>query len=365
MTTRPRSLSALIALILLCLALPKPAHAQRWLERWGRFRVAGPNERNHQTVKTAFREVVAPTADSVVWVLSAGTQVAHGSIVDASGLVLTKASELKGDLTCQLADGKRLHAKQVSRDVLNDLALLQLEDVKQPLTPLRWRQSPIGVGSWVVSVGMGQLPMGTGVVSNTPRRIPRHIPYLGVMMESVDQQVVIMNVLDDSAADSAGLEAGDIVVEVDGRRTPSQRSVQQAIRRHRPGDTIVLKIQRKKDGEESEGGAKDSGDADASTESAVEFESLELKAVLGDREEANGEQAKLGGPLSTRRGGFPLALQHDTILEPKDVGGPLVDLNGETVGINIARAGRVETYALPASEVQALLTQLKAKARIE
>src|SRR5262249_11927645 len=40
-------------------------------------------------------------------------------------------------------------------------------------------------------------------------------------------------------------------------------------------------------------------------------------------------------------------------------GGPLVDLDGKTVGINIARAGRTETYAIPSEEVQALLADLK------
>ena len=40
--------------------------------------------------------------------------------------------------------------------------------------------------------------------------------------------------------------------------------------------------------------------------------------------------------------------------------GPLVDLDSKTIGINIARAGRVETYALPAETILALLPDLKA-----
>ena len=42
-----------------------------------------------------------------------------------------------------------------------------------------------------------------------------------------------------------------------------------------------------------------------------------------------------------------------------DCGGPLVDLSGKVIGINIARAGRTETYALPADVVQALLGPLE------
>ena len=66
----------------------------------------------------------------------------------------------------------------------------------------------------------------------------------------------------------------------------------------------------------------------------------------------------LGGPLSNRRNGFPLAIQHDTVLRPRDCGGPLVDLTGSVVGINIARASRVATFAIPAGTIQSLLPNM-------
>jgi serine protease Do len=71
-------------------------------------------------------------------------------------------------------------------------------------------------------------------------------------------------------------------------------------------------------------------------------------------------QDRMGSTLSNRRGGFPFILQHDSILKHTDCGGPLVDLDGQVVGINIARAGRVETYAIPADEVRLLLPNLMA-----
>ena len=63
--------------------------------------------------------------------------------------------------------------------------------------------------------------------------------------------------------------------------------------------------------------------------------------------------------LSNRRSGFATFLQHDTVIKPRDCGGPLVDLEGKTVGINIARAGRVESYAIPSELVKAVLPELK------
>ena len=66
---------------------------------------------------------------------------------------------------------------------------------------------------------------------------------------------------------------------------------------------------------------------------------------------------RMGGELSDMRSGFPLALQHDCPIEPNACGGPLVNLDGEVVGINIARAGRIKSYALPSHVIEELLKQ--------
>ena len=63
--------------------------------------------------------------------------------------------------------------------------------------------------------------------------------------------------------------------------------------------------------------------------------------------------------MSKKRGGFPVILQHDTVIKPTDCGGPLVDLDGKAVGINIARAGRTESYAIPTEAVLGLIADLK------
>ena len=72
----------------------------------------------------------------------------------------------------------------------------------------------------------------------------------------------------------------------------------------------------------------------------------------------------MGGALSKRAEDFELALQHDTVLEPWQCGGPLINLEGKAVGINIARAGRVASYALPASLVKRVVDELRTKAKV-
>jgi serine protease Do len=53
----------------------------------------------------------------------------------------------------------------------------------------------------------------------------------------------------------------------------------------------------------------------------------------------------------------PEALQASAF-SPKDCGGHLVNHGGQVVGVNIARAGRTESYAIPASEALSVLYDL-------
>ena len=71
------------------------------------------------------------------------------------------------------------------------------------------------------------------------------------------------------------------------------------------------------------------------------------------------EQQNLGGPLSSRRSGFQSVLQHDTVLRPEQCGGPILNTKGQAIGINIARATRVASYALPASVIVEVIDEMK------
>ena len=69
---------------------------------------------------------------------------------------------------------------------------------------------------------------------------------------------------------------------------------------------------------------------------------------------------QMGTSISARRDGFPAVIQHDSPLTANTCGGPLVSLEGKVIGINIARSGRVESFALPSDVVQSYLEDLKA-----
>jgi serine protease Do len=301
--------------------------------------------RNGPKVLQAFREVVAKPREHTVRILADSREVAYGTIVEADGLILTKASELHGKITCRLADGKVLEAKIIASHDPFDLALLKVEAADLPTA--QWRAGKeVKVGQWVASVGTGTEPMGVGFVSVATRKFklgdqpPKFFNpkagWLGVLLDDAPQGAKIKQVVPGSPAQKASLKDNDIVIEAAGRKIDSFPVLIATIQRFKNGDMVSLKI--KRNGED-----------------------LELVATLGKAppQVLGNPQETMGTTLSKRRGEFPAILQHDTGLKPEDCGGPLVDLDGKTVAINISRSGRTETFAIPAEEVQAVLADLK------
>ena len=75
-------------------------------------------------------------------------------------------------------------------------------------------------------------------------------------------------------------------------------------------------------------------------------------------------EMEVNGSISARSSGFTTIFMHDTVLMlPNQCGGPLVNLDGRAVGINIARAGRVSSYALPTAVVRSQVTQMLSSAK--
>jgi S1-C subfamily serine protease len=61
---------------------------------------------------------------------------------------------------------------------------------------------------------------------------------------SVDQGAYVSSVSSGSAAAGAGIRTGDVIVKVDGDRVTSSEDVINAVRRHVPGDTISVTVDR-------------------------------------------------------------------------------------------------------------------------
>ena len=92
---------------------------------------------------------------------------------------------------------------------------------------------------------------GTVVTPDTPRLGVTTVPLAAVdeaMLEQLDIQTdegaFVRDVVPGSGADEAGLEPGDVIMEVDGEEITSNEQLGEIVRDHEPGDTIEITVER-------------------------------------------------------------------------------------------------------------------------
>ena len=295
--------------------------------------------KNHERVRSAFEKIVADARRSTVRIFQSSSQVAMGTIVDADGHIMSKASEISEDdrILCQLHDGRRRSATIVGKRLDHDLVMLQVKKTRD-LKPVRWyaESEPI-VGSLLATPHLGDAPLAIGVVSLRKRDIPNN-GVLGITLTDTPNGPYVNDVIKQSAAEEVGLKRGDVVTQVDTEPVTDSAELVNLIGKRLPGDEVVLKVRRGQD-------------------------NLTVPVLLGRRADLDPENTNfqnfIGGELSFRRSGFNGIIQHDTFLLPEHCGGPVVDLNGRVIGINIARAERIASFALPASTIISCIADLK------
>jgi serine protease Do len=299
-----------------------------------------------------FTAAAEKAAEATVRVRVAGKDVSLGTVVDTKGFILTKGDELRGNITVRLKDGSEADAVLFGYHRETDLAMLKVNpaDFAGDLVAVPPIADPAKAvpGNWVASTTMTSDPT-VGVVSVGVRKL--HFPentvqkankgFLGIVMDPLPEKggVVIREVSENSAAAKVKLKVGDKIVTVDDKPVKELTDMQMILENFKPGDKVVVKVLRDK-------------------------QEMTFEPKLQRREESmfdRGDmQNKMGSTLSNRRTGFPQVITHDTVVNAVDCGGPVVDLEGNVLGINIARAGRVETWALPASVVNPVIADLKA-----
>ena len=320
------------------LAAAQETEIPEWLNE--RMTLRTSNRRDNGDMIALVQPLTQRIGDSVVQIVSDGKTVSLGVIVSDDGYLLTKLSELSVDpIRVRLSDGRLQPARVAAVRRKNDLALLRIEGVDKPLKPAKLDDYSPSVGNFLVSVGRGGNPLGIGVVGVGLRKV-EHNGRLGVVLDDSRGQATVQGVWPDSGADAAGVVPGDQILAINGRAESDRTSVIRVLREMFPGESVRLTILRD--------GAK-----------------LDLDAKirdLGVMQESEND-SKVNGKRSTRLSGFEQVIQHDTVLNPNECGGPVVDSQGRFIGINIARAGRVVSYALPASIVSEDMVSMLNEAR--
>lgn len=219
--------------------------------------------------------------------------VIYGIVLSPDGYIATKASELHSyrDLTIRVGSSKYGQFREIGSDPSTDIAVVKVEAAGL--------HAPGPVSN---DAAMGTLVVSNGSTTRTSRR-----PQLGTL--SAEQRPI-------PNGDTAYLDA-----------------VSPILSRKKVGERVTLEVKRKD-------------------------KRLSYTITLGSRRQALGGNAPedsndlISGGFSKRRDDFPMVLQHDTPSRYTLMGGPLLNLKGELIGMNIARVNRAENYALPISVVQ-------------
>jgi serine protease Do len=297
--------------------------------------------RSGEEILRAFAPVSEATRHSIVKFHVDGETVALGAIVETNGLALTKASELKkGKLTCWLSDDREVDAKLLTIDEDDDVALVRVE--AQGLKPIQWAADEVHIGQWAITPGIAQTPHAVGIISALPRRIRPPRAFIGVQFGTNLSTPKVEKVLAGLGADQAGIKSGDVIRAVNSTVVTNRDQIVEILREFRDGQTVKLRVQRAEEQFEVEVGMK-----------------VSSPEQLGFGSNPEPRFNRLRGEVSQRAEGFEQAIEHDTVLKPWLCGGPLVDLDGKAIGLNIARAGRVTTYALPAKLVKRIFEKLR------
>jgi serine protease Do len=273
---------------------------------------------------------------------------ALGCVVSADGLILTIASSVaEGNTICRIHE-KDYEARLVATDDTNNLALLKVPAEK--LSAVEWfdAASP-SVGAWLVSPGVDGKALAVGIVGLTRRSIPdpeqdgslkETHGFLGIELQPKAKDARIGRIVADSAAANAGLSVNDVVQALNEHPIHRAEELIETLRRLKPGDKVKVEISR-------------------------EGKKMLLEATLGKRpskqQEDDAEFAtwnRSTGGVSTRKTNLPDVLTHDGFVSPRHCGGPLLDLHGHVIGLNIARADRTATFALPAEVVKKAVEKL-------
>ena len=299
-------------------------------------------ERQQPKMLKSFQPVIQSHVAGVTEVWKGGKKICLGVVIDSEGLVLTKASELGdgNEIHVVLHDRTTLSGKVVRTDSVNDLAVIHV--ARSGLTSLQLSNKQPRSGAFVISPdGTGNV-MAMGTYSSPPRALAgQKQGFLGVKPQTAinGEGVLLVEVTPGGGGEAAGLLNGDVIKSLAGNRVDDVTDLVNEIRNHQPGDSIEIDFVRN--------GRR-----------------LQTRAVLADRNFSGDRAARfkmmnrLGAIPSDRADKFPWVFQHDTPLFPEQCGGPILDIDGDIIGINIARGGRAASYAIPSAHINKILPDL-------
>lgn len=306
------------------------------------YRTAGPR------VHSSFEDARETLQTSSAVIKRERDEIIFGTVISIDGYILTKASEL-GEIAGLTVTVDRKSYSQPELVAVNpqwDVALLKID--ASNLIPVDYSPNENLIqGSWVVANGATsrtQRRVQVGVVSANTREVySRGGTVLGISIEELAGLVTVESVTPESGAAAAGVLPGDHIISIEDAPILNFDDLLNDLKQRRVGEVVTLRIERE-------------------TEGVLDLE-VTLQGRVGLFGEEKDRNDIMSGEYSERRTGFPRVMQHDIMGNRHYMGGPVLDLNGRCVGMNIARFSRCETYAIPAPELRLLAARMIEDAR--
>ena len=295
-------------------------------------------ERQSRSLRRNLRGVVQNAAFSTTKVTDGRDQLALATIVREDGLLLTKYSEIEAaDQLFVVTRNKQTYEASIAKiDNENDLALLKID--AKGLRSVNWSNvQPLG-GSFVATPNQVGEVVALGSYSVVARStVGENRGFLGIAPTTVENGVrIVQPVESDTAAYAAGLRSGDIIFRINEMPIKQVDQLVNEIRTRQAGDEINIAYFR--NGNSRSTVAKLAG-LNLASERAARFKMM----------------SRLGAIPSERKAEFPVVFQHDSPLFPEQCGGPICDLDGNVLGLNIARETRASTLAIPSNHIKKIL----------
>lgn len=310
---------------------------------FAQYSLEAPLRSTGDQVMAVFEPQRAILQTSSALIMDGRDESSYGVVISAEGHILSKYSEyqnLKEPLV--VVDKKRFESvEMLGADTRWDVCLIKID--AQNLKPVKFAPtSDIALGSWVVANGASSRLKRRalmGVISAQPRRIkPAGGLVMGVSIKKEENKgLVIQEVDPKGGAHEAGVKKGDILLTVDGQEVDEVKEVVEHLKEnHHSGSKVRVVLER--DG--------------------VKVKVQVRMMASHQMKPPPNRNDMMSGAFSKRRSDFPRVIQHTILANNRSVGGPLLDLEGRCIGMNIARANRAESFAIPVEELQKIGARL-------
>lgn len=290
------------------------------------------------TTLNACSPIASGSRASVVAICIENAPVALATVIrriDQDAYLVTKASELPENAKCRLPSGALVDVEVIQTDIEHDVAVLRVSAAD--LVPVRMAKDTNPVcGTLAIAVGTGG-PLAFGVVSiprlenmdplikepedkdHQPGQ-PTHTRLPGMIGRFELGAGFHVDQLFEKSAFEAGLRQGDVLRSIDGKEIMSDQDFyHQNFSQH-----TLVRLQVVREGRP-----------------------LDLTIPFVSRLDR--------GCYNVRSSGFPVIFEIAAVVSANDCGAPVLNLQGECLGITIARYDQQGCKVIPADIVERLM----------